>query len=76
MTSTSLCDFCIHLSTYTRPPACAAFPSGIPRPIWAGEADHRYPYPGDGGVLFQRRLGVDPELFPETSDLPAPVPTS
>lgn len=31
---------------------CAAFPDGIPRRIWQGEADHRGPYRGDHGIRF------------------------
>lgn len=33
-------------------PYCAAFPDGIPRQILTGEADHRDPFPGDGGIRF------------------------
>lgn len=31
---------------------CAAFPDGVPREIWLGDADHSKPFPGDGGVRF------------------------
>jgi hypothetical protein len=40
---------------------CAAFPSGIPDEIWWNHADHREPYPGDGGIMW------------ETNGLPFPV---
>lgn len=32
-------------------PTCLAFPAGIPPEITDG-ADHRMPFPGDGGVTF------------------------
>jgi hypothetical protein len=33
---------------------CVAFPDGIPDPIIQGYNDHRQPYEGDGGVVYQR----------------------
>lgn len=32
---------------------CSAFPDGVPREIWLGDADHGQPFPGDGGVRFE-----------------------
>lgn len=37
---------------YGQPPVCEAFPDGIPTEIWFGGADHREPFPGDGGRRF------------------------
>lgn len=31
---------------------CEAFPGGIPEAIVNNEADHRKPFEGDGGILF------------------------
>lgn len=38
---------------------CDAFPAGIPDPIQWGEFDHRNEYPGDHGIRFEARPGVD-----------------
>jgi hypothetical protein len=32
---------------------CKAFPSGIPDEILQGEHDHREPYSGDNGILYE-----------------------
>lgn len=32
---------------------CAAFPDGIPLPIWKAENRHTEPYPGDNGIRFE-----------------------
>lgn len=42
---------------------CRAFPAGIPTPIVEGY-DHRKPFPGDGGIRFERAT-VD--AAPETT---------
>ncbi len=46
----SNCQVCRHLTGLMR---CAAFPGGIPAPIWYQQADHRLPYDGDGGIRFE-----------------------
>ena len=48
-----LCNVCKHRRRGTHPPACAAFPVRIPLAIRMMEADHRRPYEGDGGILFE-----------------------
>jgi hypothetical protein len=52
-----ICGGCKHLvRDNDRPladPKCGAFPAGIPTPILLSQADHRKPYEGDKGILFE-----------------------
>lgn len=53
-TFSEVCTLCRHFDE--RDPLarrCAAFPEGIPLPIWEGEDTHRSPYPGDHGIQFE-----------------------
>ena len=45
-----VCTFCVH---YQGANACRAFAS-IPDEIWYGRNAHTAPYPGDGGVRYER----------------------
>jgi len=55
------CRVCIHLHRGAKPPACDAFPRGIPDDILAGER-HVDSYPGDRGMGFRKRSG-EPSFF-------------
>ncbi len=48
-----VCNLCAHLDE-SGARRCAAFPGGIPLPIWGGENNHRQPYPGDHGIQFEQ----------------------
>ena len=49
------CFQCRHYIDDDGKPRCAAFPTLIPVEIFAGEHDHAEPYPGDGGILYERK---------------------
>ena len=48
-------DQCCRCRHKTQSPrhTCAAFPNGIPRPIWLREQDHRELWPDDQGIRFE-----------------------
>lgn len=52
---------CLACTRFQRRPltACAAFPDGIPEEILIWGADHRAPFPGDGGVRFELAEGLE-----------------
>jgi len=56
------CFLCKHLDRQTivgKTHKCKAFPSGIPQKIWSGENSHTQPFPGDGGVIFEKADDAD-----------------
>lgn len=46
------CFHCIHL-IHDEKRVCKAFPDGIPIEIWNGDNDHKKPYKGDNGIMFE-----------------------
>jgi len=48
-----ICDYCRHRFFAYHQRRCAAFPDGIPMPIWRAQHDHQSPYPGDHGIRWE-----------------------
>jgi len=40
---------------------CAAYPDGIPEPLYLGYHDHKTSYPGDHGILYLPRVQSEAE---------------
>ena len=47
------CDTCGLCRHYLERATCRAFPEGIPPVVFDGIHDHRFPFPGDGGITFE-----------------------
>jgi hypothetical protein len=60
-----ICMWCRHLRDNGVDRMCDAFPDGIPSDIWEGETDHRTPYEGDQGILFDPKSGYAAEQVAE-----------
>ena len=45
---------CFDCKHYLEELKCKAFPAGIPEEILDGKNDHKKPYHGDNGILFEQ----------------------
>jgi len=52
------CFNCVHLQDYNKM-TCKAFPKGIPEDILSRRHNHREPYEGDHGILFEEEPDDD-----------------
>ena len=62
-----MCMVCARYRRNANTLSCDAFPGGIPTAIVESRADHRKPYPGDGGKRFVIRdedRNTSPENLP------------
>lgn len=62
-----ICQVCRHFDRDAN--RCEVFPDGLPADILEHRADHRWPYPGDGGIRFEPNQELDPELVQRRLDL-------
>ena len=54
MINIPLCSDCWRFDTSNKiKNVCKAYPGGIPEEILIGKVDHRRPYKGDHGILFE-----------------------
>lgn len=54
--ATPICTLCKHFRDVVFAHAtCDAYPDGIPPAVLSWEQDHRIPFPGDHGILFEPR---------------------
>lgn len=44
---------CVECRHQNEGPTCTAFPDGIPKTLIDDIYDHRTPYPGDNGIMFE-----------------------
>lgn len=61
------CATCAHFTVGTRPPACAAFPNGIPDEIRYGDNPHTEPFEGDHGIRYLPLPGFESKERPDTA---------
>lgn len=60
----TLCVFCTRFNHDEQGiPFCEAFPDGIPNEILHEGYDHRQPFEGDGGILFESDGRKDNAFF-------------
>jgi hypothetical protein len=85
MSGWTQCSACKHYQDgFTR--SCAAFPKGIPRAVFLGYFDHRWPLKGDNGIRYEhhpdfqkivdkaKRLGVEEPWPPSPPEVRRIVP--
>ena len=67
------CLFCKHFFRIKGVKKCMAFPDGIPEEILAMKHDHKTPYPGDKGIMFEMHEGyvdyIDHDYDPDLPDI-------
>jgi len=69
MIGNTICLWCKHHNKTGDRRSCTAFHERIPDTVYFGEHDHRFPYPGDNGILYEPEDEEAEALIPRIKEV-------